>query len=230
MLKVLYYDKNLIVCIKPYGVSSELTQGENNMVSLIYDYLLKNNIVINKSDIRVIHRLDNIVSGVMVYSLNKKSASNLCGQIVNHIFQKEYLTLVSGVPNEKNGIMNDLLFKDSNKNKSFVVNRMRKGVKKASLEYNLIESKNINDNMISLVKVKIHTGRTHQIRVQFASRKMPILGDIKYGSKFFDTNICLWSYRITFKSTDTDERLKFLYLPDCNENYWRYFNTSINNL
>lgn len=230
MLKVLYYDKDLIVCIKPIGISSELTKNKENMLYLIYEYLKNRNIDINYNNIGVIHRLDNAVSGVMVYSLNKSTTSRLSTQMTNKMFNKEYLAIVNGIPKEPNGLMKDLLFKDSRKNKSFIVNKIRKGVKEAILSYNVLSSREIENRPVSLINIKLYTGRTHQIRVQFSSRQMPLLCDKKYGSRFFEGNICLWSYKITFNHPKNNNKLEFQAIPDTNNLYWNYFQDKINNI
>lgn len=157
-----------------------------------------------------LHRLDKQVGGVMVFAKTKVAASILSTDIANRKLKKEYLALVHGKPEKDNDEMRDLLFKDSRKNKSYVVDRMRKGVKEAILEYKLINHK----NGLSLVEVLLHTGRTHQIRVQFASRKMPLVGDKKYGSNDNYDNIGLWSYRITFNHPKTKQLLSFQKAPE----------------
>ena len=146
----------------------------------------------------------------MVYAKNKKSAANISRQITDKTFKKEYIALVHGTPDTDKGEMHDLLFKDSKKNKSYVVKRERKGVKSALLEYEIIEK---NENY-SKVLVSLHTGRTHQIRVQFASRKMPLIGDKKYGANDDSKILCLWSYKISFYHPISKEKLVFFYDPD----------------
>lgn len=202
-MNILFSDSDIIVCIKPAGVLSQSSvKGEDNMVSL----LEKN----NGAKIYPVHRLDREVSGVMVFAKTAFSAAELNRQIVERSFKKEYIALVHGKPDSSNGLMQDLLFKDSSKNKSFVVKRERKGVKKASLEYELINSK----DSLSLVKILLHTGRTHQIRVQFASRGMSLVGDRKYGAKDDFSAIGLWSYSISFTHPVTKEPMTVTQNPD----------------
>jgi 23S rRNA pseudouridine1911/1915/1917 synthase len=178
-MEILYSDKNIIVCIKPVGLDSEKQLPENLKTEL-------------GGEIFTLHRLDLNVGGVMVYARNKKTASELSRAIQDGLMIKEYLATVHGTPPE-NGDWEDLLFKDSRKNKVFVVKRMRKGVKKARLEFvRLSEGEN------SLVKIRLHTGRSHQIRVQFASRGFPLVGDHKYGSRDEKTAPMLYSHKITF--------------------------------
>ena len=167
-----------------------------------------------------IHRLDREASGVMVYATDKKGASKLSEEISQGKFKKEYLVIVHGKPEDEKGVMQDLLFKDSKKNKSFVVDRERKGVKKASLEYTLLKTKEIDGNPLSLVLVRLHTGRTHQIRVQFSSRNMPVVGDSRYGSDK-KTEMCLFSHRIGFENPYTKEQMAFECQPD--GEMWKIF-------
>lgn len=187
-MKVIYQDKNLIICIKPYGVNSE--QG---MIDLVREYL--NN---PKSYVGIVHRLDTTTSGLMVYALNKETASFLSKQIQDGLFKKSYLCVCENTFGITSGNMEDFLFKDSRKNKVFVIDKERKGAKHASLDYEVLKSIEYKDKVINLCKVNLHTGRTHQIRAQFASRKHPLCGDGKYGSKM-NGEIALWSYSLTFK-------------------------------
>lgn len=183
MIKILYEDNGLVFCVKPSGVGSE-----NEMV-----FELKNQL---NSEIYVLHRLDKPVSGVMVYAKTKEKASEISRKIAtNTDFSKEYLVVCEGEFSENNGTMEDLLFKDSSKNKSFVVKRERKGVRKAILTYVVLEKAIYKEKVYSLVLVKLQTGRSHQIRVQFASRKHPLVGDRKYGSSQ-SCSIGLYSHRI----------------------------------
>lgn len=202
MFNVLFEDKNLIVLIKPVGVSSE-----DGMISLLREYFGDPNAYVG-----IIHRLDTAVSGVMVYAKTKIAAADLSRQIQDGVFIKKYLAVVSGSPEKNNGRYEDLLFKDSSKNKSFVVKRERKGVKKASLSYDVLGEHQLDNGNISLVKIQLHTGRTHQIRVQFSSRKMPLLGDKKYGSRI-DCPIALFSHSLTFMHPITKKEMHFKALP-----------------
>ncbi len=188
-IKILYEDKWLCLCIKEAGVLSE----EGGMPELLKEQCGMAHYCV--------HRLDRAVGGLMVYARDSRTAGKLSTLVSNRDFEKEYLAIVHGRPENDSGIMRDLLFKDSAKNKSYVVTRMRKGVKEAELEYQVINS----TEDLSLVKIKLHTGRSHQIRVQFASRKLPLLGDVKYGSTNKECNIALWSHRLSFKHPVTDK-------------------------
>ena len=191
-IKILYEDEYIIACVKPVGVLSQ-DGGSANMPELLKEH----------GEIFPLHRLDKEVGGVMVFAKTHAAAGKMSALIAEGKMAKEYYAVVRGEPENKSGILEDLLFKDSSKNKSFVVKRMRKGVKKASLEYETQKTLTDGDKKYSLVKIKLHTGRTHQIRVQFSSRKMPLLGDGKYGDgranrRYGETRQALYSYRLTF--------------------------------
>ena len=208
-IKIIYEDKSITVCVKPPLVLSQ--QGEKDSPDLV-SLLSKQTNVQHKC----VHRLDFGVGGTMVYAKSETAAAKLSAAIQNRSFEKEYLAVIYGVPQEESGIYKDLLFKDSKKNKSYVVDRVRKGVKEASLEYKVLDTKNTEKGTLSLVWVKLHTGRTHQIRVQFASRKTPLWGDGKYGSKTNEKVTALWSYKTTFPHPLTQKLLSFKSLPDSN--------------
>ena len=206
MINILFEDADILVCIKPAGTLSELSEAENSLPRVIINEAFAAGREIN---LFAVHRLDREVSGVMVYAKNPKAAAELSLQVADRSFEKEYLAVVEGVSEERSATLVDLLFKDSRKNKSFVVDRKRRGVKEASLFYETVAV----EGEYSLVKITLHTGRTHQIRVQFSSRKMPVLGDGKYGSSVREREIALASCRISFKHPRTKERVEFSHLP-----------------
>ncbi len=174
-MEILYTDKDIVVCIKPVGMDSEheVPQALGGTVFTL-------------------HRLDKNVGGVMVYARTKQAAAALSKAIQEGTMVKEYVALVHGTPPEQ-GDWQDLLWKDSAKNKVFVVKRERKGVKKARLEFT-----RLSQGETALVHVRLHTGRSHQIRVQFASRGYPLVGDRKYGGRDDATAPMLFSCRLTF--------------------------------
>jgi len=192
-MTILYSDKNIAVCIKPVGLDSEA-----EVPSALKEVL--------GGDIFPIHRLDKNVGGVMVYARTKQAASSLSKAVQEGTMIKEYVAMVHGTPPE-NGDWEDLLWKDSKKNKVFVVKRQRGGVKKARLEFQRLTS-----GETSLVHVRLHTGRSHQIRVQFSSRGFPLVGDHKYGSRDERTEPMLFSCRISFPYHR--ETVVFEKLPD----------------
>lgn len=181
-MDILHQDKEIIVCIKPVGVSSE--DGPGSLPALLKQAL--------GGEIYPVHRLDTAVGGVMVYARTKQAAAALSKVIQEGAMVKEYRCMVHGTP-EPSGDWTDLLFKDSRKNKVFVVKKERRGVKSARLEF-----ERLTDTDPALIHVRLHTGRSHQIRVQFASRGFPLVGDHKYGSRDVRTAPLLFSCRLTF--------------------------------
>lgn len=195
MIPVLYEDKSLVVCVKPVGVLSAPEPGKRrNMPDL-----LKKQTRAYRIDI--IHRLDQPVGGVMVYSKSGKATPELYKQMASHRIIKEYLAVVCGVPTSPAGTWEDWLLKDSSRCKSRVVSPHTRGAKDAALSYRVIATVQRGGVPLSLVKVRLHTGRTHQIRVQFSSRRLPLLGDEKYGGAPAEklSGIGLWSYHLAFR-------------------------------
>lgn len=217
-IKILYEDKSITVCVKPPLILSQ--QDEKGSIDL-------GSLLTQQTNIqhKCVHRLDFGVGGTMVYAKSDTAASKISAAIQDRSFEKEYLAVVYGTPTENSGIYKDLLFKDSKKNKSFVVDRVRKGVKEASLEYKVIDTKETEKGTLSLVWIKLHTGRTHQIRVQFASRKTPLYGDGKYGSRRNEKITALWSYKTTFPHPITKKIISFKSLPE-SDFPWSFFDIS----
>ena len=188
-MEILYSDNHIIVCVKPVGVDAE-----HDMPAML------------GGDIFTLHRLDKNVGGVMVYAKDRATAADLSKAIADGDMVKEYVAMVHGTPPET-GDWEDLLFKDSRKNKVFVVKRQRAGVKKARLEFT---RKTAGDR--SLVHIRLHTGRSHQIRVQFSSRGFPLVGDHKYGSRAVEKEPMLYSCRLTFPYGG--QHVTFTHYPD----------------
>lgn len=221
MVEILQEDKHILVCIKPVGILSQPDpSGKEDMITILNEYVKEKQ---EKADIRPVHRLDRNVGGVMVFAKSQYAAAKLSKAIQESTFHKEYYAVIHGCPEEKQGVYKDLLFKDSSKNKSFVVSRSRKGVKEASLEYQVMDTKESPIGEVSLVKIRLHTGRTHQIRVQFSSRKMPLVGDGKYGSKDNGCEIALWSYKLEFLHPSKKEKNEFNQMPQASYP-WNLFN------
>ena len=189
-MEILYQDKGIVVCVKPVGLDSEIELPAALAEAVGGEYF-------------PIHRLDKNVGGVMVYARTKSAAAALSKAVQDGTLVKEYVARVHGTPPES-GDWTDLLFKDSSKNKVFVVKKERKGVKKARLEFVRLEN--------NLVRIRLHTGRSHQIRVQFASRGFPLLGDHKYGARDEATAPLLFSCCLTFPWQG--KQVRFEKLPD----------------
>ena len=198
-IPIIFQDKDIIICTKPVGVQSE----NDGMPALLSEQL-------GVRTVLCVHRLDTAVGGLMVYALNSRAAASLSKQISGREFVKQYYAVVQGRPEEDSGVLRDLLFRDRAKNKSYVVSRKRAGVKDAELEYRTVKSA----EKMSLLDITLHTGRTHQIRVQFSSRAMPLVGDVKYGSKYKSCPIALWSRALTFRHPISNEPLHFEALPE----------------
>ena len=201
-MEVLFEDREVIVAIKERGLLSEEHETKPNMVTVLKE--------LTKGEIYPVHRLDKDVAGVMVYAKTKSAAAELSKQAGDRTMEKTYLALVHGKAQEKSGTMEDLLYFDKSKNKSFTVKKERRGVKKALLSYSVLGETEES----SLVEVQLMTGRTHQIRVQFASRKMPLYGDRRYGAKDDSKIIALWSKEVSFLHPATKERMSFQKNPE----------------
>ena len=192
-MEILYSDKQIAVIVKPVGLDSE-----HDVPAALTEQLV--------GEFYPIHRLDQNVGGVMVFARTKQSAAALSKAVQEGTMVKEYVALVHGTPPET-GDWTDLLFKDSTKNKVFVVKKERRGVKKARLEY-----KRLTEGETSLVRIRLHTGRSHQIRVQFSSRGFPLVGDRKYGGKDNSPAPMLFSCKLTFPYGK--QTVEFEKLPD----------------
>ena len=192
-MEILYSDKNIAVIVKPVGLDSE-----HDVPAALVEQL--------GGECYPIHRLDQNVGGVMVFARSKQTAASLSKAVQEGTMVKEYVAMVHGTPPES-GDWTDLLFKDSTKTKVFVVKKERRGVKKARLEY-----KRLTEGETSLVRIRLHTGRSHQIRVQFASRGYPLVGDRKYGGKDNSPAPMLFSCKLTFPYGK--QSVEFEKLPD----------------
>ena len=198
MIPILFHDRALVVCLKPPGVLSQ-DGPDKALPALLREQL--------GCGIFPVHRLDREAGGLMVYAKSSRDAGALSGAMGRGEFQKEYLCIVRGRPAEAQGVYRDLLLHDKTRNKSFVVKQTRGGVKEASLAYRVVAVK----DGAALVWVRLHTGRTHQIRVQFASRGTPLSGDGRYGGG--PGGLALWSWSLSFPHP-AGKRLDFQALPD----------------
>ena len=197
-MEILYQNANILVCIKPARVLS--TDEPGGLPELVREALGD-----PKADVRTVHRLDRVVSGVMVLARSANAASELSRQIREDQFRKEYLAVVHGRPENPEGTLHDLLARDKARRMTFVAEAPGKGVQEAALSYRVLEYA----NGMSLVRVRLHTGRTHQIRVQFSSRGMPLVGERKYAVLNDPCELALWSAKIGFYHPGTGEWVEF---------------------
>ena len=202
MLDILYFDSSLAVCVKPAGVLSE-GESEGCMPYLLSCALKEKGI---DATPLVVHRLDKETMGIMVFALDSKTAASLSLSSQNKDMKKIYHALCVGSIDEREGVLEDFLFYDRMRGKSFIVDRERKGVKRASLEYKVLER--FEDR--TLLEIELHTGRTHQIRAQFASRRHPLCGDRRYGAPAeYGNKLCLCAIRLSFTHPRTKARMSF---------------------
>lgn len=212
---ILYEDAHLVLCCKPVNWLSEDDGSSKCMPRWLREHYHS----AGKPDyIATVHRLDKVTGGVMVFSRRREVTGKLTALVAEHRITKEYLAVLRGHPEKQEDTLTDLLFRDAAHNKSYVVKRMRKGVREARLSYREIS----RTEELSLVRVRLHTGRTHQIRVQFSSRQLPLLGDIRYGSKDPDCSAALWSYRLAFTHPVTKKAVDVL-LPPPAQYPWNLF-------
>ena len=205
-MRLVYVDEHIVVCEKPPRVLS--TDEPGGVPELVRDALGD-----LQADVRTVHRLDRVVSGLMVLARSAAAASELSRQIRDDEFEKEYLAVLHGAPAETAGRLCDLLLRDKARRMTMVATQEGKGVQPAALRYRVLRQK---DGM-SRVRIQLETGRTHQIRVQFASRGLPLVGERKYSTLEDPCEIALWSYRLAFRHPATGEPMEFTLEPP--ENY-----------
>ena len=210
MTDIIFEDSSIIVCLKPAGVQSQ--GGKNDLVARLDEYFKDSN-----AKAYPVHRLDKETAGIMVFAKTQQAAAKLSAQISCNEMKKHYFAVAQGRPDADSAVLKDLLFHDRQKNKTYTVKRVRKGVKEASLEYKVVGV----SGELTMLDILLHTGRTHQIRVQFASRKMPLYGDGKYGGG--SGNLALFAYKLEFKHPETNERLCFSALPQKESAPWNEF-------
>ena len=197
-MRILYQDEDILLCVKPPRVLSTDEPGG-------VPELLRQEIGDSKADIRTVHRLDRVVSGLMVLARNAAAASELSRQIREGEFDKSYLAVLHGIPEKPEALLRDLLMRDKRERKTYVVTEPAKGVQEALLHYQLIST----GEGLSKVSIELLTGRTHQIRAQFSSRDLPLVGDRKYSTLEDNCEIALWSWKLSFKHPKTGEPMDF---------------------
>lgn len=202
MLEICYQDPDILVCVKPPRVlSTDETGG--------LPELLRTQLGLPNGDIRTVHRLDRVVSGLMVLARSASAASELSRQVREGEFGKTYLAVLHGVPAQQEDTLRDLLGRDKARRTTYVAQQMGKGIQPASLHYTILAQ----DGQSALVKIQLHTGRTHQIRVQFASRGYPLWGERKYHTGEDPCEIALFSHELRFRHPTTGERMTFTKNP-----------------
>lgn len=212
-LKVIYEDNHIIVVEKIVNIPSQADKtGDEDMLSLIKAYLKEKYNKPGNVYLGLVHRLDRPVGGVMVFAKTSKAASRLSEEVRNKTFQKEYLVICNGKMDKEKDTLVDYLWKDEKKNTSYVVKPTKKNAKQAILDYEVIKYDKEQD--LSVLKINLHTGRHHQIRVQLSSRMHAIYGDNKYHGRGAGTGICLWAYKLTIVHPVTKEQMTFKDLPE----------------
>ena len=201
-MELIYQDKDIVVCVKPPRV---LSTDEPGGVPELVRQALGN----EKADVRTVHRLDRVVSGLMVLARSAAAASELSRQVREQEFEKEYLAVVHGTPAEDSGTLRDLLLRNKPERKTYVVTEPGKGVQEAILDYWVLKK----TRELSRVRIRLRTGRTHQIRAQFSSRGLPLVGDRKYSLLEDGCEIALWSWHLAFTHPTTGERMEFTKEP-----------------
>ncbi len=214
---ILYEDDTIIVCVKPSGIASQSAKSfQPDMTDLLRQHIVATTGKKGEPYIGVIHRLDQPVGGVMVYAKTPAAAASLSKQTAEHsMCKKYYAVLVGNMPNSE-GTLTDYLLKDGKTNTSAVVSETTKDAKKAILDYRILETISRDDTELSLADITLHTGRHHQIRVQFANAGCPLLDDNKYNKKQTKriASLGLFSYSLTFIHPLTKKEVSFEYTPD----------------
>mgnify|MGYP002799675465 FL=1 len=220
-LTILYEDNHIIVVMKPQGLPSCGDEsGDDNMLEQVRRYVKEKYNKPGNVYIGLIHRLDRPTGGVMVFAKTSKAASRLAEQMRNGDFEKKYLAVLVGTPKEPKGTLVNYLKKNPVNNMVYICTQTTDGAKMASLEYRVLEEK----GGYCLAEIKLHTGRTHQIRVQMAGISHPVYGDMRYGGENAKKgNLALWAYSLTFTHPVTKERLRFMLEPPAENVPWKNF-------
>ena len=212
-LKVIFEDNHIIVVEKIPNVPSQSDKtGDIDMLTIVKQYIKEKYNKPGNVYVGLVHRLDRPVGGIMVFAKTSKAASRLSNQVREKIIKKKYLAVVDGKFEKVKGILEDYLYKDERNNISKVVKPTKKNAKLAKLDYEVLKYDGAKD--LSLVKINLHTGRHHQIRVQLANFGHSIFGDQKYGKRGRGKQIRLWAYELTIQHPITKEQMTFHDLPD----------------
>ena len=212
-LKVIYEDNHIIVVEKKPNIPSQGDKTNDiDMLTIVKQYIKEKYNKPGEVYLGLIHRLDRPVGGVMVFAKTSKAASRLSEQVRNKVFKKKYLTIVDGKMEQEKASLEDYLLKNEKNNLSKVVNEKTKNAKQAKLDYEVLTYN--NEINLSVLKIDLHTGRHHQIRVQLSSRGHSIYGDQKYGTRGRGKQIALWAYSLTILHPITKEEMTFISIPE----------------
>ena len=212
-LKVIFEDNHIIVVEKPPNIPSQSDKtGDLDMLTIVKNYIKEKYNKPGNVYLGLVHRLDRPVGGVMIFAKTSKSASRLSNQVREKVFKKEYLAVVDGKFENKRGTLVNYLYKDERNNISKVVSKEKKNAKEAKLDYEVLIYNALKD--LTLVRINLHTGRHHQIRVQLSHFGHSIFGDQKYGTRGKGKQIALWAYKLTIEHPITKEKLEFKDLPE----------------
>ena len=212
-MKIIYEDNHIIVVEKPVNIPSQGDKtGDKDMLSLVKEYLKEKYNKPGEVYLGLVHRLDRPTGGVMVFAKTSKAASRLSQQVRNKEFMKKYLCIVDGKMEKEEDTLKDYLYKNEKNNMSRIVNPKEKNAKEAILDYKVIKyNEEIN---LSVLEIALHTGRHHQIRVQFSSRNHSLYGDQKYGTRGRGKQLALWAYSLSILHPITKERMEFKVYPE----------------
>ena len=223
---IAYEDNHIIVVVKPQNIPTQEDESKDqDLLSMLKEYIKEKESKPGNVYLGLVHRLDRPTGGVMVFAKTSKAASRLTEQIKNGEFKKQYLAVINGKPREKRGKLVNYLLKNARTNTVQIVPELTTNAKRAELDYEVLESK----EKVSLVKVDLHTGRSHQIRVQMKYLGCPVYGDVKYGGDILAKghNLALWAYELRFVHPTTKENMTFKVYPPEELVPWKVFNLNI---
>ena len=212
-LKILFEDNHIIVVEKTPNIPSQSDKtGDIDILTLVKQYIKEKYNKPGNVYLGLVHRLDRPVGGIMIFAKTSKAASRLSDEVREKVFKKKYLAVVDGKIEKTNGSLEDYLYKDERNNMSKVVNKNKKNAKLAKLDYEVVVYDEVKN--LSLLKINLHTGRHHQIRVQLSNFGHSIFGDQKYGTRGTGKQIALWAYELTIMHPITKEEKTFIDLPE----------------
>ena len=222
--EILYEDNHILVVLKEQNLASCPDEsGDENLLDLLKDYLKRTYEKPGNVYLGLVHRLDRPTGGVMVFAKTSKAAGRLAEQMKTGDFEKRYLTVLNGAPSPESGKLVNYLKKNTINNMVYLSTEGTDGAKYAALDYRVLEKR----GGLALTEVKLHTGRSHQIRVQFAGIAHPVYGDMRYGGEFaIKGRLALWAYSLAFTHPVTKERMRFLSEPPAEETPWKFFSLS----